>query len=170
MCFVSSSDTVFSEIVENISTIRNIENVSTCLGKGVWETLVESLSCIDSFATPWTVDCQVPQPMDFLRQEYWSGLPFPSPGNLSYPEMEPASPALAGRFFRCWRKLLKVPWTARRLNQSILKEINPEYSLEHWCWSWIFNILITWWEDWKKSWCWERLKAKGGSDGRGWGG
>ena len=35
----------------------------------------------------------------------------------------------------CWRRLLRVPWTARRSNQSILKEINPEYSLEDWCWS-----------------------------------
>ena len=33
----------------------------------------------------------------------------------------------------CWRRFLRVPWTARRLNQSILKEINPEYSLEDWC-------------------------------------
>ena len=35
----------------------------------------------------------------------------------------------------CWRRLLRVPWTARRCNQSVLKEINPEYSLEDWCWS-----------------------------------
>ena len=35
----------------------------------------------------------------------------------------------------CWRRLLRVPWTARRSNQSILKEISPEYSLEKWCWS-----------------------------------
>ena len=39
---------------------------------------------------------------------------------------------------------------------------------KHWCWSWIFNILITWWEDWKKSWCWERLKAKGEEGDRRW--
>ena len=37
---------------------------------------------------------------------------------------------------RCWRRLLKVPWTARRSNQSILKEVSPEYSLEDWWWSW----------------------------------
>ena len=41
----------------------------------------------------------------------------------------------------CWRRLLNVPCTARRLNQSILKEINPEYSLEDWCWSWSSNTL-----------------------------
>ena len=42
----------------------------------------------------------------------------------------------------CWRKLLRVPWTARRSNQSILKEISPEYSLEGWCWSWNFGHLM----------------------------
>ena len=42
----------------------------------------------------------------------------------------------------CWRRLLRVPWTARRSNQSILKEINPEYSLGDWSWS--FNTLATW--------------------------
>ena len=54
----------------------------------------------------------------------------------------------------CWRRLLKTPWSARRFNQSILKEISPEYSLEewrwfiiiHWCWSWNSNPLVTWCE------------------------
>ena len=44
----------------------------------------------------------------------------------------------------CWRRLLRVPWTARRSNQSILKEINPEYSLENRCWSWSSNTLAIW--------------------------
>ena len=43
--------------------------------------------------------CHVPLSMGFPRQEYWSGLPFPSPGDLPNPEMKPASPALAGGFF-----------------------------------------------------------------------
>ena len=42
----------------------------------------------------------------------------------------------------CWRRLLRVTWTARRSNQSVLKEISPEYSLEYW--SWISNTLATW--------------------------
>ena len=42
---------------------------------------------------------QAPLPMGFLRQEYWSGLPFPSPGDLPDPGIEPASPTLAGGFF-----------------------------------------------------------------------
>ena len=56
----------------------------------------------DSFATPWTVACQAPLFMGFPRQEYWSGLPFPSPGDLPDPGIEPmspASPAVAGRCF-----------------------------------------------------------------------
>ena len=44
--------------------------------------------------TPWTVACQAPLCTGFSRQEYWSGLPFPSLGDLSYPEIKPASPAL----------------------------------------------------------------------------
>ena len=48
--------------------------------------------------TPWTVACQFLQPMGFSRQEYWSGLPFPSPGDLPDPGEKPASPALAGGF------------------------------------------------------------------------
>ena len=44
------------------------------------------------------VACQAPLSMGFSRQEYWSGLPFPSPGDLPYPGIEPAFPTLAGRF------------------------------------------------------------------------
>ena len=67
----------------------------------------------------------------------------------------------------CWRRLLRVPWSARRSNQSILKEISPEYSLKDWCWSWNSNTLATWCEElthWKRLWCWERLKAGEGDD------
>ena len=47
----------------------------------------------------------------------------------------------------CWRRPLRVPWTAIGSNQSILKEISPEYSLEDWCWSWNSNTLATWCEE-----------------------
>ena len=53
----------------------------------------------DSFAAPSTVACQAPLSMGFSRQEYWSGLPFPSPGGLPNPGIQPGSPALAGRLF-----------------------------------------------------------------------
>ena len=70
------------------------------------------LSCfshVRPFATPWTVARQAPLSMGFSRQEYWSGLPCPPPGDVPDPEIKPE---------------------AGRPNQSILKEISPEYSLE----------------------------------------
>ena len=51
------------------------------------------LSCVQLFEAPWTVACQTPPPMEFSRQEYWSGLPFPSPGDLPKPGVDPRSPA-----------------------------------------------------------------------------
>ena len=55
---------------------------------------VKSLSCVRLFAIPWTVAHQAPPSMGFSRQESWSGLPFPSPGDLPNPGIEPRSPAL----------------------------------------------------------------------------
>ena len=55
---------------------------------------VKSLSHVQLFATPWTVAFQASPSMGFPRQEYWSGLPFPSPGDLPNPGIEPRSPAL----------------------------------------------------------------------------
>ena len=71
----------------------------------------------------------------------------------------------------CWKKLFRIPWTARRTNQSILKDISPEYSLEglmlklqyfsHLCEGLIYL---------KRPWWWEKLKAGGEGDDRGWDG
>ena len=72
----------------------------------------------------------------------------------------------------CWRRLLRVPWTARRSNQSILKEISPEYSLEGLMLKLKLQYLATWFEELthlKRPWCWERLKEREG-DNRGWDG
>ena len=55
---------------------------------------VKSFSCVRLFSTPWTVAYQAPLSMGFSRQEYWCGLPFPSPGDLPNPGIEPGSPAL----------------------------------------------------------------------------
>ena len=55
---------------------------------------VKSLSRVRLFATPWTVDYQASLSMEFSRQEYWSGLPFPSLGDLPNPGIEPGSPTL----------------------------------------------------------------------------
>ena len=70
----------------------------------------------------------------------------------------------------CWRRLLRVPWTAKRSNQFILKEISPACSSD-WCWSRISNTLATWCEELthlKRPWCWEGLGAGGERDDRGW--
>ena len=111
------------------------------------------------------MDCvahQAPLPMGFSRQEYWSGLPFPSPrmtnldsilksrdiilltkvlvkamvlpvvmnGCESWTIKKTEHWRIDAFELWCWRRLLRVPWTTRRSNWSILKEINPEYSLE----------------------------------------
>ena len=55
---------------------------------------VTSLSRVQLFATPWTVAHQASPSMEFSRHEYWSGLPFPSPGDLPDPGIKPGSPAL----------------------------------------------------------------------------
>ena len=60
------------------------------------------LSHVRFSVTPWTIAHQAPLSMQSFRQEYWSGLPFPPPGDLPHPGTEPlslVSPALAGRFF-----------------------------------------------------------------------
>ena len=73
----------------------------------------------------------------------------------------------------CWRRLFRVPWTARRSNQCILKEISPGCSLEGLIWSWNSNTLATSCKElthWKRLWCWEGLGAGGEGDDRGWDG
>ena len=65
---------------------------------------------------------------------------------------------------------LRVPWTARRSNQSILRRSVLNIHWKDWCWSWNYNTLATWCEEltrWKRPWFWERLKAGGESEARG---
>ena len=73
----------------------------------------------------------------------------------------------------CWRRLMRVPWTARKSNQSILKEISHEYLLEGLRLKLklqSFGYLIRRTDSQKKTWCWERLKAGREGDDRGWDG
>ena len=65
----------------------------------------------------------------------------------------------------CWRRLLRVPWTTRRSNQSILRKSILNINWKDWCWS--SNPFATWWEEpthWKRPWCWERFR-EGGEEG-----
>ena len=68
--------------------------VRTTMNSEKWKVKVKSLSRVQLFETPWTVARQAPLSMGFSRQEYWSGLPFPFPGDLLNPVIEPGSPAL----------------------------------------------------------------------------
>ena len=68
------------------------------------------LSHVQVFVVPWAVAHKAPLSMEYSRQEYWNGLPFPTPGNLPDPEIQPASlgsPALADGFF-----ITSTPWEA----------------------------------------------------------
>ena len=74
---------------------------------------------------------------------------------------------------RCWRRLLRVPWTSRRSNESILKEISPGISLEGMMLKLNSSTLATSCKElihWKRLWCWEGLGAGGKGDDRGWDG
>ena len=121
--------------------------------------LLSRFSRVQLCATPQTAAKQAPLSLGFSRQEHWNGLPFPSPTQTAYLKQRhnfanrglsrslygfyschvwmwdwTTKKAEAGRIdafeLWCWRRLLRVPWTARRSNQSILKEISLEYSLE----------------------------------------
>ena len=75
--------------------------------------VLSQFSCVRLFVTPWTAACQAPLSMGFSRQEYWSGLLCPPPGDLPKPGIKPASlmsPALAGGFF-----ITCVTWDAHLL-------------------------------------------------------
>ena len=98
---------------------------------------MKSLSRVRLFATPWTVTHQAPLSMGFSRQEYWSDLPFPSPGDLPNPGIEPRSPALQadaltseppgktiskseGDYFKaqCWDPVFRLADLQRSLTQQ----------------------------------------------------
>ena len=71
---------------------------------------VKPLSRVQLFATPWIAAYQAPLSMGFSRQEYWSGLPFPSPGDLPNPGIEPRSPALEADALTSELPAMQEPW------------------------------------------------------------
>ena len=71
----------------------------------------------------------------------------------------------------CWSKLLRVPWTARRSNQLIIRKSILNIHWKDWCWS--SNTWVTWYEElthWRRPWSWEKSKAGGERNDRGWDG
>ena len=122
---------------------------------------VHSLSRVWLFATPWTITCQAPLSMGFPRQEYWSGLPFFSPGDLPDPGVEPTFPALAGGFFTIWatREAQLCTWGrckggkwVRKLSRvkfwfSWCGILNPLlYLASGWKWKWVAQSCPTIWD------------------------
>ena len=85
---VSDPESKTGVVVCVIETLRATEHVP--------EVKVKSLSRVRLFAIPWTVAYPAPPSMGFSRQEYWSGVPLPSPGDLPNPGIEPRSPAFLG--------------------------------------------------------------------------
>ena len=108
------NDTLTSERLRKNAKLE-VRKRDSCLGL----CHVCVLSHAQLFVTPWIVARQVPLSMGFPKQEYWSSLPFPLPGDLPLPGIEPtspASPALAGRFFTT-----EIPGKPLGLYHSLVK-------------------------------------------------
>ena len=88
------SPLLFNIVLEVLPTAVRREKDTKCTQITKVKVKVKSLSHVRLFTIPWTVTYQAPQSMGFTRQEYWSGLLFPSPGDLPNPGTEPRSPAL----------------------------------------------------------------------------
>ena len=118
-----------------------------------------TLSRVQLFVTPWTVACQAPLSMGFSRQEYWSGLPFPPPGDLPDPGTEPRSPVVQADSLplrRMWHYFQAVPSRWAGLPYSIMRAkrgnqaVGCIFSICYWRWS-LFNdgqLHATWNTGW----------------------
>ena len=121
----------------------------------VWK----SLSHVQLFETSWAVACQAPLPMEFPRQEHWSGLPFFSPGDLPYPGIKPRSPAL---------KAVSLPSEPPRKPPRILckKKYFYRIKMAFVCWRLVFqaelfthtlhhSVVERMWSEIRKTWIWD---------------
>ena len=89
---------------------------------------MKSLSRLQLFSTPWAVARQVPPSMGYSRQEYWSGLPFPSPGDIPNPGIEPGSPTMRAESLPSEPpEKPKVTTTTKKKVSSMLK-VTPKTS------------------------------------------
>ena len=111
-----------------------------CLSKFTRRCFVSCmLSQVRLSVTPWTVASQAPLSVDFPRWRYWSGLPFPPPGDLPSPENEPTSPGLAGGFFitESWGRLRCLIWSVCSLTYWFI-DLKPKLS------EWSADLLAVW--------------------------
>ena len=92
-------------------------------------TCAQLLSHVQFFAALWTVAHQAPLSMGLSSQEYWSGLPFPPPGDLPEPGIKPMSPALAGRvLYHC------TTWESQRVGQTVVFPWISQWTQTNWRW------------------------------------
>ena len=108
-CSASSWEWIWKKRLESVKLMpRALGNHK----KGVnTEWRRQSLSRVWLSVSPWTMACQIPLFVKFSRQEYWIGLPFPSPGDLPHPGIEPRSPVLQEPLkFNSYRKVLSCAW------------------------------------------------------------
>ena len=106
---------------------------------------MKSLSRVQLFATPWTVAHQAPPSMGFSRQEYWSGLPFPSPGDLPNPGIEPRSPALQADTLNS-----EPPGKSLELKRVEGKGFHPPLQPFWLSILWHLTLTVSHWETWLK--------------------
>ena len=129
----------------------------------VFPVKVKSLSHVWLFVTPWTANYQAPLSMGFSRQEYWV-FPVVMYKCESWAIKKTEGWRTDAFNLWCWRRLLRFPRTARRSNQSIVKELNPGYSLE---WLWLklrlqyFGHLMQTANSLEKTEPWKELRQKG---------
>ena len=119
------------------SLCRSILSLSLCF-LCQFMCMLSFFSCVQLFALPWAIACQAPLSMRFSRQEYWSGLSFPSPGDLLDPGIKPTSPALAGGFFTnraTWKTL--VPNWGEAWDDPLEEGMAPHPSILAWEIPWV---------------------------------
>ena len=102
-----------------------------------------------TFCDPWTVGCQAPLSMEFSRQEYWSGLSFPSPGDLPNPGIEPRSPSLQVNSLPC-----EAPGKSKNTGVGTYTFSRGSSQLGGWTWAscvtcGFFTVWATWEAKWK---------------------
>ena len=178
------------EITQLVFLLGNIGGLTSCAYKVCPRSIVWSSSCAFSVACLSHLEGHIHLISLLIhslkRQPFLSPFPLvPASGKQSSHCLNLCKAFKGARFSKllpcqridafelCWRRLLRVPWTIRRSNQSILKEVNSEYSLEELMLKLKFQYWAAWFGElthWKRPWCWERLRAGGEEGNRGWDG